>query len=78
MMSAIQGQPGCRPRRNDGGTTRSAAILEAGRCTTVIVVIVFALLTVLSVGILVMTDGDAPSSRNPRDNPLLWTIFGGR
>ena len=43
-----------------------------------IVVIVFALLTLLSVGILVMTDGDESNARDPRDNPLLWGLFGGR
>lgn len=43
-----------------------------------IVVTVFALLTLLSIGILLMTEGDASNSRDPRDNPLLWTIFGGR
>jgi hypothetical protein len=43
-----------------------------------IVVTVFALLALLSIVSLVMTAGDKPGTRDPRDNPLLWGIFGGR
>ncbi|HEY5434567.1 MAG TPA: hypothetical protein VIK13_04995 [Candidatus Limnocylindrales bacterium] len=43
-----------------------------------IVVTVFALLALLSIVSLVMTAEDKPGVRDPRDNPLLWGILGGR
>jgi hypothetical protein len=43
-----------------------------------IIVTVFALLAVFSIVSLVMTAEDEPGARDPRDNPLLWGIFGSR
>ncbi len=43
-----------------------------------IVVIAFALLAAVSTISLVMTVEDKPDARDPRDNPLLWSIFGSR
>ncbi len=43
-----------------------------------VIVAVFALLAVFSIVSLVMTAEDERGTRDPRDNPLLWTMFGQR
>lgn len=43
-----------------------------------IIVTVFALLAVFSIISLVMTAEDKPGARDPRDNPLLWAMYGPR
>jgi hypothetical protein len=50
----------------------------AGRCTTMIIPIVFALLAVLSLVILLATTEDQRGVDDPRDNPLLWAFSGRR
>ena len=43
-----------------------------------IIVAVFAFLAVVSIASLVMTTEDQPGTSDPRDNPLLWEMFGER
>jgi hypothetical protein len=43
-----------------------------------IIVAVFAFLAVVSIASLVMTIDDMQGTSDPRENPLLWEMFGER
>ena len=53
-------------------------IPQAERCTTMAIVAVFTLLAVVSIATLVMSADDQRDATDPRDNPLLWEMFGER
>ena len=43
-----------------------------------IIAVVFLLLAVISIASLVLTADDQRDASDPRDNPLLWEMFGER
>ena len=71
------GHRGVDPAGSAGGTRhRSAAVPGYERCTTMVIVSVFALLALFSILSIVLGAEDRDGTRESHENPYLWTAVG--